>query len=229
VQRARSELKEVNSVRFLNIMTEKLADATPVTAVLAVGLKDGFVWSEQTLGDYSEKTIMREARLAVVKCDPPGNPNGNLQYESECTIGKDHTITRLIANVTWEWQAGVKYLPQGDYTYSKVRTVGTCTEQSSAAGPLAGTGYLFVFDDKARQKELGYGYEARFNNIPAVVTMSRSCGEGARLQADIDWIPVMHGFPGAGGKLSGVMPAPGCQASQPAKLTWDFSIPPAKK
>jgi hypothetical protein len=33
---------------------------------------------------------------------------------------------------------------------------------TAAQGDLSGTGVLFVFDDPARQQELGYGYEARF-------------------------------------------------------------------
>jgi hypothetical protein len=227
IQEARRELKEVNSVRFLNVMTEKFADITPVTAVLAVGLKQGFVWSEQTLGDYSENTIMREARLAVVKCGDPGNPSGNLKFDSECTVSAtDHTVTHFVGNVTWVWQAGVKYVPTGDYTYSVLRTAGTCTEKSSAAGRLEGTGWLFVFDDPERQKELGYGYEARFNNIPATVAFERSCGVSATLKSDIDWLPVMHGFQGAGGKIEGVAPGNGCRAGQPATLKWSFSIPP---
>lgn len=68
VQAARSELKEVSSVRFLNIMTETGSGLTPATAVAGVGLKQGFLWSEQTMNNYSENTIMREIRLGVVSC-----------------------------------------------------------------------------------------------------------------------------------------------------------------
>jgi len=228
VRRARSELKEVNSVRFLNIMTEKFADITPVTAVLAVGLKDGFVWSEQTLGDYSENTIMHEARKGVVECGPPADASGNLKYEAECTSGNEHTVTKLVGSVTWVWQAGIRYLPMGDYTYSSTRTIGgKCTETSSAAGSLAGSGYLFVFDGAA-QKERGYGYEAVLNQIHARVTTQSGCRPGFTLPVDIDWLPMMRGFPGTGGQMSGVAQGNGCLAGQPAKLTWDFNLPPKK-
>ena len=169
VQAARSELKEVNAVRFLNQMTKKAASLTLVTSVMGIGLKYGFNWSDQTLGDYSENTIMREARRAVVKCGDPGNANGNLTLESECTTGRngnDHTVSKVTADVSWEWQMGVKYLPRGTYNYKSVRTVGpSCTITSTANGPLEDTGWLFIFD-QARAKELGYGYEVRFVNWP---------------------------------------------------------------
>ncbi len=43
IQAARSELKTVSAVRYLNNMTETGADANPVTAIMSVGLKQGFV------------------------------------------------------------------------------------------------------------------------------------------------------------------------------------------
>jgi len=215
LQAARSELKEVNAVRFLNQMTKKAASLTPVTSFLGIGLKQGFAWSDQTLGDYSENTIMREARLAVVKCSDPGNANGNLTLESECTTqnGKDHTVSKITANVSWEWQMGVKYLPRGNYTYKSVRTVGSaCTQTSTASGSIDDTGWLFVFNQE-RSKELGYGYEARFVNWPAKVTTSiagnSNCGIAGTNPVDIDWIPVMHGYLGTGGAIEGEMPGAG--------------------
>ncbi|HEY4956040.1 MAG TPA: hypothetical protein VII02_14255 [Gemmatimonadaceae bacterium] len=42
VQAARSELKEVSAVRFLNQMTKKAASLTPVTSFLGIGMKQGF-------------------------------------------------------------------------------------------------------------------------------------------------------------------------------------------
>ena len=235
VRAARSELKEVNAVRFLNQMTRKAAGLTPVTKFLSIGLKAGFDWSEQTLGDYSENTIMREARLAVVKCRDPGNANGNLTLESECTTqnGKDHTLSKITADVSWEWQMGVKYLPRGTYTYKSVRTVGSaCTITSTAAGSIDDTGWLFVFD-QARTKELGYGYEARFVNWPAKVTSTHSgnsnCNIDSTLPVDIDWVPVMHGYLGTGGAIEGEMQAPGCASDQFSTLKWSFSVSAPKK
>lgn len=227
IQAARSELKEVNSVRFLNQLTEKGADLTPVTAVMAVGLKQGFQWSEQTLGDYSENTIMREARLAVVKCEDPGNASGNLEATSTCNLGpNDVTVSKIVANVSWEWQMGVKYLPKGNYKYEATRTIGAkCTEKSTGQGNLEGTGYLFIFDDPARQKELGYGYEARFVNLPTLVTTTANCRPGYQLPVDIDFVPVMHGLRGTGGNLEGAYTAPNaCSWSS----KWSFAVPPGK-
>lgn len=236
IQAARGELTEVTGVRFLNKMTEKGADLTPVTAVMAVGLKDGFAWSEQTLGDYSENTIMREARLAVVKCGDPGNASGNLDLSSECQRGpNDHEVSHLTADVSWEWQMGVKYLPRGNYTYSSIRKVGNagCTITSTATGSIDDTGYLFVFNDPAQIKQQGYGYEARFVNIPAKVTIVAaavsSCGISTTLPTDIDWIPIMRGYLGTGGSMSGEMQGPACKAGQPSTLKWSFSVPAAKK
>ena len=79
-------------------MTEKAADFNEVTEVLAVGLKAGFEWSEQTLADYSENTIMREARVAVVRCDDAADAKGNMSYAYECTNGSNHQVTTLEAN-----------------------------------------------------------------------------------------------------------------------------------
>ena len=227
IEAARSELKEVNSVRFLNQMTEKGADLNPVTAVLAVGLKQGFLWSDETLGDYSENTIMREARLAVVKCEDPGNASGNLDYKTTCNLGpNDVTVTHIVANVSWEWQVGVKYNPKGDYKYEAIRTIGAkCTEKSTGQGSLEGTGYLFIFDDPARQKELGYGYEARFVNWPTKVTKTTNCGINAQYQSDIDFVPVMHGFRGTGGTLEGTVTGNACS---PGTLKWSFSVAKGK-
>jgi hypothetical protein len=104
LQSARSELQEVNSVRFLNLMTEQGADLTPVTAFMSIGLKQGFAWSEETLGHYSEDPIMREARLAVVKCGDADPLKGNLDWVEECTTGPNpqlnHQLLHLVANVS---------------------------------------------------------------------------------------------------------------------------------
>jgi hypothetical protein len=203
---------------------------------MSVGLKDGFAWSEQTLSDFSENTIMREARLAVVKCGDPGNAAGNLDMVSECQAGpNDHTVTHITADVSWEWQVGIKYLPRGNYKYSSIRKVGNagCTITSTAAGSIDDTGYLFVFNDPAQIKQQGYGYEARFVNWPAKVTIVAaavsSCGISTTLPTDIDWVPIMRGYLGTGGSIQGVMPGPACQAGQPSTLKWSFSVPAAKK
>ncbi len=178
---------------------------------------------------------MEEARRAVVKCRDPGNANGNLTLVSECTTqnGVDHTVSKITADVSWEWQMGVKYLPRGTYTYKSVRTVGSsCTQTSNAAGSIDDTGYLFIFD-QARRKKLGYGYEVRFVNWPAQVTTSiagpSNCGIARTLPVDIDWIPVMHGYLGTGGAIEGEMPGPACLLGQPSTLKWSFTAAAPKR
>jgi hypothetical protein len=69
VQEARINIKAHGAVRYINKMTETGAGITPVTAVLSIGLKQAFVWNEQTMKDLSEEE-MRMARLAVVPCNP---------------------------------------------------------------------------------------------------------------------------------------------------------------
>jgi len=105
IQAARSELKQVSAVRFLNNMTETGTGITPVTAVLSVGLKQGFQWSEQTLNNYSENTIMREARLAVVPCNDSGMLDGNIDVLWECTnpwgSQVDHTVVHTVTKMKW--------------------------------------------------------------------------------------------------------------------------------
>jgi hypothetical protein len=234
LQAARSELKEVNAVRFLNQMTKKAASLTPVTSAMGVGLKQGFAWSDQTLGDYSENTIMREARVAVVKCGDPGNASGNLDLVAVSQMApNDITTTHITANVSWEWQMGVKYLPRGSYKYSSIRNVGTCTITSTAAGSIDDTGWLFVFD-QARTKELGYGYEARFIHWPGNVTISAapsSCIARGVSTTLFDAVPsdfMMHGYLGTGGAIEGTMtPAPGW--GENSTLKWSFSVSAPKK
>jgi hypothetical protein len=239
VQSARSELTEVTGVRFLNKMNEKAADLTPVTAVMAVGLKQGFAWSEQTLDDYSKNTIMREAEVAVVKCEDPGSPKGNLDWVIDCTTRvtqgsapPENRLYHVVGDVSWVreplWKGGVKYLPQGTYTYSYIRTIDprhpACTEKTSAAGSLTNdSGWLFIFDDPMRQKELGYGYEVNFTGIKGLITSDRPCGISSKDTGFIPVPPTMHGFRGTGGSIKGMWSpptGPGCSNT----VKWDFSV-----
>lgn len=231
VQSARSELTEVDGVRFLNKMTEKGADITPVTAILAVGLKQGFAWSEQTLGDYSKNTIMREAEVAVVKCEDPGAPKGNLDWVIDCTTpgSGERRVTHLVGDVSWVWKGGVKYVPQGTFTISDITTYPkspACTQKSSTAGSLTNdSGWLFIFDDPKRQKELGYGYEVQFYDIRGPRTSDTPCSF-TRFSKDSGGMvlpPPMHGFRGTGGSIKGMMSpptGPGCSRT----VKWDFSV-----
>ncbi|HEY0243035.1 MAG TPA: hypothetical protein VGC52_10255 [Gemmatimonadaceae bacterium] len=233
IQKSRSELKEVNAVRYLNQMTEKGADLNKVTAVLAIGLKAGFAWSEQTLADYSENTIMREARVAVVRCDDAADAKGNMSYIYDCTMGNTHELTTVEASVTWEWKVGVLYLPKGSYKFKHVRTVGgQCVETKTAQGRLEGTGNLAVFNNREIEREKGFGYEGRFVNFPMQVTTTNTCGEkeyrNYTAAADFNGLPVFRGTPSAGGQLKGSTPGQSCAGRPGATLTWDFAIPPAK-
>ena len=233
IQKSRSELKEVNAVRYLNQMTEKGADLNKVTAVLAIGLKAGFAWSEQTLADYSENTIMREARVAVVRCDDAADAKGNMSYIYDCTMGNTHELTTVEASVTWEWKVGVLYLPKGSYKFKHVRTVGgQCVETKTAQGRLEGTGNLAVFNNREIEREKGFGYEGRFVNFPMQVTTTNTCGEkeyrNYTAPADFNGLPVFRGTPSAGGQLKGSTPGQSCAGRPGATLTWDFAIPPAK-
>lgn len=168
VQAARSELKEVSSVRFLNIMTETGSGLTPATAVAGVGLKQGFLWSEQTMNDYSENTIMREIRLGVVSCgDPVPLPeafDGNIDVLWECNdpIGPNHTVIHVVTKLQWVHHPTLHgyYDSQGTYNFDYTITYPGCTEKKSATGSVGASGTLIIIDDPYSQNQLGYGYIA---------------------------------------------------------------------
>ncbi len=241
IQASRSELKEVNSVRFLNQMTETGSGIIPATAILSVGLKQGFLWNEQTLGDYSENTIMREARLMVVKCEDPGKLNGNVDVVWECTIPwgsqVDHEITHAVTSVKWVWSPMErKYIAEGEYTWESVKTVTgsgkTCTTKGSAGGSLEASGRLMVFDDPALQALFGFGYSAA-GQIVTQGTMSDDCGGTypGKVPLTINWLPNVTGFPGTGGSIEGERTNPSCvggSATGSEKIKFQFSVPPAK-
>ncbi|MDQ3001715.1 MAG: hypothetical protein M3Y08_10700 [Fibrobacterota bacterium] len=237
---SRSELKEVNAVRFLNQMTETGSGIIPATAVLSVGLKQGFLWNEQTLGDYSENTIMREARLMVVKCEDPGKLDGNVDVVWECTIPwgsqVDHKITHAVTSVTWVWSPMErKYIAEGQYTCENVKTVTgsgrTCTTKGSAGGSLEASGRLMIFDDPALQAVFGFGYSAA-GQIVTYGTMSDDRGGTypEKVPLTINWLPNVTGFPGTGGSIEGERTNPSCvggSATGSEKIKYQFSVPPA--
>lgn len=233
IQAARSELTEVNAVRFLNQMAEKTADFSVVTTIMSVGLKQGFAWSEQTLGDYSENTIMREARLAVVGCTDPEDAKGNVHFTRECSPQKnDLTVRTIVANVTWEWQGGVTYYPKGTYNFRHVRRVGSCTETGTGQGNLEGgsqSGHLAVWNTIAQQKEHGNGYEwVLVFPFTTKVTYTNSCSATVDIQESFASLGG-HGDAGTGGQIEGSMSVGSpCGSAPPASLTWSFAVPPAK-
>lgn len=240
IQSARSELKEVNAVRFLNQMTETGSGSTPATAVLSIALKQGFIWSEKTLGDYSENTIMREARLAVVACEDPDSLKGNVDVLSEWTStwksGQvDHGIVHVVSNVSWVWKPMFQqYHSQGTFTYSSIETSNlngiTCTVNRSTTGSLTDMGVLTTIDDPAVQNMFGFGYSAS-GSVEATVAASYSCeGTSANIGETIDWLPYVTGFPGPGGSIEGERTEPiyisGDVADGTRKVTYQFSVPP---
>jgi hypothetical protein len=95
VQAARTEIKLNAAVRYLNAMTETASGLNPVTAILSIGLKQAFVYTEQTLKDLSEKTTMREVRLAVVPCD------GTWSGTTSVTVSDAAPVYKIKGQVTW--------------------------------------------------------------------------------------------------------------------------------
>jgi hypothetical protein len=238
IQAARAELQEVNAVRFLNIMTETGAGINPVTAILSVGLKPAFQWNEQTLKNYSESTIMREARLAVVPCDTTAF-DGNIDVLWDCTTTiadqVDHEVVHTQTKVKWVFDpTQMLYVSQGSFIfdYKLTSTAGgkTCTDTKSAAGNIGATGRLTIINDPAGQKLLGYGYLAR-GSINTNVTASYSCAGTSRLEPyTITWLPPIKGYLGTGGSIEGEMVNPSCVGSSSSgteTVKWSFSVPPA--
>jgi hypothetical protein len=239
VQSARSELKAVNAVRFLNIMTEKAADLTPVTAVMAVGLKQGFVWSEETLNNYSSNTIMREVKLFVVKCTDPTTFGGNIDVLHDCTdsgpINTIHTQWHTQTNVTWVYNTqSHQYYSQGSYTFDYIQTISgsgsACTIKRSAAGDIGTTGMLMVINDINAQKALGYGYTA-VGDLAANVSTNSTCGGGNPSYTEnwaITWCPQIRAYTGTGGSYEGMRIDSCISGHGSEKVTWNFVVPPAK-
>ena len=242
IQAARSEMQEVNAVRYLNIMTETGAGINPVTAILSVGLKPAFLWNEQTLGNYSENTIMREARLTVVPCDDSTALAGNIDVLWDCTTDNgyqvDHEVWHIVTSVNWIYDPSIKqYVSQGNFTFEYTLTYTTnegktCTDKKTAAGSIGATGRLVIVKDQAGQDICGCGYFAA-GEISIDVAASSTC-EGTSPGTEprtIDWLPPIKAFPGTGGSYEGEMTNPSCignSSTGTEKVKWSFSVPPAK-
>ena len=242
IQAARSELKQVNAVRFLNMMTETLAGINPVTAVLSVGLKPVFLWSEQTLNDYSENTIMRESRLTVVPCDEASALDGNIDVLWECTTDNgyqvDHEVWHIVTKVRWVYDPAVKgYVSQGSFTFEYTLTGTTyegksCTDKKTAAGSIGASGRLMIVNDPAAQNVCSCGYYA-IGEIATNVAASSTC-EGTTPGIEprtIGWLPLIKAYTGTGGIYEGEMTNPSCVGSSSTgteKVKWAFFVPPAK-
>lgn len=234
IQGARSELTEVTGVRYLNKMTEGAASLTPVTGVMSIGLKDGFVWNEQTLGDYSENTIMREARLAVTKCDDVGtDATGNMTYTSDCTASASPNSSwreqvSVVANVTWKWKMGVLYRANGTYTYkhtdTKTSRGQSCVDNGVATGSLTDFGNLKVLRTAEEEANAGYGYDGFFHGPEFTVQYTSSCRPPYTLPGSLHWLPHIRGPRGSTGQISGQATGQSCPTGPPAVLKWNFAL-----
>ncbi len=233
IQNARSELKQNSAVRFLNRMTETASGLTPVTAVLSVGMKPGFVWSEQTLRDLSAN-LMRDARLAVVPCSSAAVA-GNVDVLDSCTSTSAGeavlTVIHTVSQVTWVYDpASATYVAQGSYTYDYTSTTtgsgSSCTVKKTAVGNIAGNGKLIVISNPAAQNALGYGYTAS-GDLDALAAVSNGCaGTADNETVTVTWLPLIKAFTGTGGSYDGETVTPICGGSGTETVTWSFSVPP---
>lgn len=237
VQSARSDLKLMTGSRFLNIMTEKSSDLNPVTAVMAIGLKQGFIWNEQTLKDISENTIMREVRLFVVSCDNIEPFEGMIDVVHDCTESGSIDVTRT----QWHIQTRIKwvydptramYVSQGTYAFNYKQTItgsgSTCAIIRSSAGELGTSGSLIVIDDPTVQNYLGYGYIAD-GNLDAQVDVTSDC-PGYTITKEnwtVTWLPQIKAFREGGGGFAGEK-TDSCGSGGYEKVTWSFTVPTGK-
>jgi hypothetical protein len=234
IESAQNELKEVSAVRFLNIMTETAAQLTPVTNILSIGMKQGFIYSEQTLTDYSINTIMREAQLAVVPCSD-STFAGNIDVVDSCLISGsvdvEMTIIHTQTKVSWTYDAqkGV-YTPQGTYnfTYTSTRTPtgggSVCIDKKTAIGNIDGTGNLILIDNPTAARALGYDYTAT-GDLQAQVAASYTCPPSAANESyAVYWLPLIKGFSTSGYTGSSITPICGGQGTE--TVNWSFSVPP---
>jgi hypothetical protein len=234
IESAQNELKEVSAVRFLNIMTETAAQLTPVTNILSIGMKQGFVYSEQTLSDYSLNTIMREAQLAVVPCSD-STFAGNIDVVDSCLISGsvdvEMTIIHTQTKVSWTYDAQKSiYTPQGTYNFSYISTrtpTGggtTCTDKKTAIGNIDGTGNLILISDPNAARALGYDYTAT-GDLQAQVAASYTCPPSAANESyAVYWLPLIKGFATSGYAGSSITPI--CGGAGTETVNWSFSVPP---
>jgi len=238
VQSARSELQEVTGVRFLNVMTQTLSGLTPASAVVGAALTSGFSSNDATLRDYTNGTIMREARAAVVACDDPGSLRGNIDVLMTCdsTLGSqtDHETWHTVSSVGWVWNpAAQQYHSVGTTMYEHVHTTmsatGTCTLTETCTGDLTNQGAIAVIPDQAAAQILGYGYVGG-GNANVYGTRVTTCPANSGPFDDmIEWLPTIMGFPGVGGQIEGMKTEPYCvgTGSSGTKVwTWSFALPP---
>jgi hypothetical protein len=223
-------LKQANAVRFLNIMTELGSELNPITAAVSVGLKQGFLWNEETLKDFSENTIMREVRLQVVPCNKDTTVAGNIDYQWECTeFSGAYTYIHTVTQVTWVYDPSTNlYNARGTYTFNYKHTASGCTDTKTATGSIDNTGTLVTIDDLASQNALGFSYGAA-GGLDAQVAAVYSCPPSSGTERfTVNWLPAIKGAPGStsfSGKIVNDQ-ACGGDANGTETIIWDFSVPP---
>jgi hypothetical protein len=132
VRAVRAEVKASSAVRFLAVMDETATGLHPVLAVLAIPLKQAYIWVEQTQVTVAE-SFMREARAAVVSCSSGYRATGGQG---------DSTYSGLICSLESPFEVIVTSGPGGAtffFTPSS-GSAGTMTESGSYPGGIIWTG-----------------------------------------------------------------------------------------
>ncbi len=241
VASARAELQEVGSARFLNQMNETAAGITPQTSYMSILLKAGFASSDAALSDFSENTVMREARLAVVSCDSTAPKlEGNVEVTWTCDesypSGTVNTVVTIKSSVGWDWDSDSRqFWAKGETTYKRVRTsIGakTCILKEDWKGSLYRQGVLTMFFEPAAVQVLGYDYLAA-GEIRTDVAFTESCeGTSGTMPEVIQWLPDVQGL-SAGGVIAGEKTKPTCigiNGPAGSEITkYRFAVPDAPK
>ncbi len=240
LQSAYSELNQVGSARFLNQMDEVGSGINAASAALSILLKAGFIWNDETLKEYTENTIMREARLAVVSCGEktdtlPGSVDKLYTCVENTSTG---TITTTIHDVTtleWLWDPVSRtYISKGSYEHERVevrKAEGTCTRREAIKGRVDGSGRLVLIKEPAAVAVLGYDYSAG-GFVDAEVPWTSDCGTATSgsVPEQITWLPDVQGIAN-GGVMAGNRDTPSCvgnDAKGTEVVKWNFVAPPSE-
>lgn len=239
INEARNELKEVSAFRFLNQMNETSAGLNPTTGRMAIAMKAGWAWNEQTLGDYSENTIMREVRKLVVPCsDSTPKLEGNVKVSSVCeeqqSTGTTTTTVEITSTAGWEWSEAMQtYQAKGTYDYVRTVTsvsVKTCIRKETSKGEVEGT--LMWTTDPDYIRIMGYDYLGG-GFVNTEVDWTESCeGTSGTVPEQIDWLPKIQGMSGgsgiAGEESKPICIGPGASGTQTWKWSFALPAPPSK-
>jgi hypothetical protein len=203
-------------------MDEKAMDLTLITAVLSIPAKQAFEWSEKTLDNISE-TLMREVRLAVVRCDDSGL-KGNIDILYTDWM-QQLEVTHIVTKVNWVLDPGIPcncyYIAQGSYTYEYTLTTESGPRKITAAGSIDGTGTLQIINDPNLKIMVGCDYLAQGSLFTHLVNF-----DNQEYLATIAWLPGIKAYLGPGGSFEGETREDNTYNSTVIK--WSFSVPGAK-